>query len=110
MPQYSLTETTDKFKCPETKKELNSFLGLAGFYRSFIPNFAQISQALNRVTSDTVVFAWDNTYAQAFCTLKALLSSKPVLRLPHFGKPFIIEVDASKLCAWRYPVARKSNW
>lgn len=94
-PQYKLTEAIDNFKRPETKKELKSFLGLAGFYRSFITNFAQISQPLNRLTSDTVVFAWDNTCEQAFCTLKALLSSKPVSRFPHFGKPFIIEVDAS---------------
>ena len=50
---------------------------------------------MNRLTSDTVVFAWDDTCEQAFCTLKALLSSKSGLLFPHFGKQFIIEVDAS---------------
>ena len=94
-PQYRLTEAIDNFKRPETKKELKSFLGLAGFYRSFIPNFAEISHPLNRLTSDTVAFSWDDTCEQAFCTLKAHLSSKPVLHFPHFGKPFIVEVDAS---------------
>ena len=44
----------DKFKHPETKEELKIFLGLAGFYRSFIPNFARSSHPLNRLTSDTL--------------------------------------------------------
>ena len=73
-PQSRLAEAIDSFKRPDTKRELKSFLGLAGFYRSFIPNFAEISRPLNRFTSDTVVFEWNDTCEQAFCKLKALPS------------------------------------
>ena len=78
-----------------TKKELKGFLGLAGFHRSFIPNFAQICQPLNRLTSDTVAFEWDQNCEMAFSKLKQLLSSKPVLNFPNLGKPFVVDVDAS---------------
>ena len=42
-PQNRLTEAIESYKRPATKKELRGFLGLAGFYRAFIPNFADIS-------------------------------------------------------------------
>ena len=50
-PQSRLAEAIDGFKRPDTKRELKSFLGLAGFYKSFILNFAEISRPLNRLTS-----------------------------------------------------------
>ena len=55
-PQSRLTDVIRTFSRPTTRKELKSFLGLAGFYRSFIPNFADISQPLNNMSSDSIPF------------------------------------------------------
>ena len=94
-PQARLTEAIDNYKRPETRKELKGFLGLAGFYRSFIQNFAEICQPLNKLTSENVPFQWDDSCEIAFSVLKQKLSSKPVLSFPKLGEPFIVEVDAS---------------
>jgi hypothetical protein len=42
-----------------------------------------------------VVFVWSQDQEVAFAALKAALSSAPVLALPNFARPFIIETDAS---------------
>lgn len=94
-PQARLTEAMDNYKRPESRKELKGFLGLAGFYRSFIQNFAKICQPLNKLTSEAVPFQWDDACETAFAVLKEKLSSKPVLSFPKLGEPFIVEVDAS---------------
>ena len=56
-PQSKFTEAIPKYGVPETKKELKGFLGLAGFYRDFIPNFSHINKPLNELTSDKVPFS-----------------------------------------------------
>ena len=83
------------FPRPENRKEVKGFLGLAGFYRNFIQGFGNISHPLNRLTSDNVVFAWNDDCEEAFKKLKECLSSKPVLAFPRLGEEFIIDVDAS---------------
>ena len=94
-PQSRLTESIEQFQCPSNKKELKGFLGLAGFYRAFIPNFAHISQPLNELTGENIPFQWNTRRDNAFLALKQALSSEPVLKFPDFGQEFIVEVDAS---------------
>ena len=94
-PQARLTEAINNYKRPETRKELKGFLGLAGFYRSFIHNFAEICQPLNKLISENAPFQWDDSCETALSVLKQKLLSKPVLSFPKLGEPFIVEVDAS---------------
>eukprot|EP00794_Sanderia_malayensis_P019806 gene19806-21746_t len=96
-PQTRLTDAIRSYERPLTKKQLKGFLGLAGFYRAFIPGFATISQPLNSLTSDTVVFKWSDDCENAFNQLKEQLLSEPVLQFPNLNQPFVIEVDASDL-------------
>ena len=81
-PQARLTDAIRTYQRPSTKKELKGFLGLAGFYRAFVPNFSVISQPLNKLTSEYSQYVWTDDCEQAFCHLKDLLTSKPIL---HFS-------------------------
>jgi len=82
---------------PTTKKQLRSFLGLVGYYRAFVPNFAAIAVPLTDLTKKGVpnVLVWTDVHDQAFHTLKQCVCSPPVLRLPDMKKPFILQTDAS---------------
>ncbi|KAL4284928.1 hypothetical protein GQ457_16G014540 [Hibiscus cannabinus] len=79
---------------PQTVKEVRSFLGLAGYYRRFIRNYATIASPLTDLLRKDA-FNMTSAAAQAFSSLKQLLSSTPVLRLPDFTQPFTVETDAS---------------
>ena len=95
-PQARLTEAVQNFATPKSKKEIKRFLGLSGFYREFIKNFAEIAAPLNNLTRDQVVFQWTAECESAFQTLKRALLSSPVLAFPQTNKDFLVEVDASK--------------
>ena len=47
------------WKTPRNATEVRSFLGLAGYYRKFIKDFAKISAPLTRLTKKNLAFAWD---------------------------------------------------
>ena len=94
-PQSRLTEAISKFEQPKTKKEQKGFLGLAGFYRAFIRDFANIAEPLNKLTSDKIPFVWTDECTNAFSALKRDLLSHPVLRFPNLQQEFVVEVDAS---------------
>ena len=82
---------------PSTKKRVRSFLGLAGFYRRFIPEFAQIAHPLTDLTKKGKpnVVKWGDKEQRAFDTLKDAITSSPILRLPDFTKTFTLQCDAS---------------
>ena len=87
---------------PVTKKQVRGFLGLAGFYRKFIPNFSEIATPLTDLTKkdrSNRIVDWLSHHERAFQTLKSRLTSSPILRLPVFneGKPFILRSDASDI-------------
>ena len=96
-PQTRLTDAIKGFQPPKSKKELKSFIGLVGFYRHFIRDFADISHPLNVLTRDNVLFYWDTKCELAFEELKSRLLSKPVLAFPRIGEEFIVDVDASDI-------------
>ncbi len=84
-------------KIPETKKGVRAFLGLAGFYRKFIPNFAEIAVPLTDLTKkgQPNKVEWGDAQENALKSLKQALTSDPILKLPELDKPFILRTDAS---------------
>ena len=80
------------YRTPMAVKPLRSFLGLAGYYRRFVPRFSKIASPLNALTRKGVPYVWTPGCQRAFEKLKELLTSAPLLRYP---KPFILETDAS---------------
>lgn len=80
---------------PTTAKEVRSFLGMASWYRRFIPSFATIVAPLTGLTKKHVSFAWTEKCEEAFRNIKNCLVSPPILTCPDFDKPFILQTDAS---------------
>jgi hypothetical protein len=80
---------------PTNVKALQSFLGLAGYYRKFVRNFGIISQPLTNLLKKHCLFVWTRDLDIAFATLKQALVSALVLALPNFAKPFVLGTDAS---------------
>ena len=94
-PQERLVSAIREFQRPTTRRAVKSFLGMAGFYRTFVPNFAEIARPLTNLTSDNVKFEWSDSCEEAFQELKRRLASEPVLAFPRLGEPFVVDVDAS---------------
>ena len=87
------------FPVPNSKKQLQGFLGLANFNRKFVHKFAAITKPLTELLSDKCKFEWTERQQAAFDELKQILSHPPVLGLPDFNKPFTIQLDASEISA-----------
>jgi len=83
------------FARPRSGKDVRRFLGMAGYYRRFCPNFASVTVPLTSLLKKGVKFKWTEECERAFNQVKAMLSSPPVLRAPDFQRPFQLAVDAS---------------
>ena len=86
------------WRTPTSVREVRGFLGLAGYYRKFVPHFAQAAAPLAALTKKNAKFSWGPACQAAFCVLKKRLSSAPVLAQPDYtsaAAPFILDVDAS---------------
>lgn len=80
---------------PTSVSALRSFLGLAGYYRSYVPNFGRIASDLFTLTGKNQNWNWGEAQQKAFDSLKLLLSNTPVLIIPDVKKPFVMHTDAS---------------
>ena len=80
---------------PKNVKELQSFLGLANYYRRFIPGFAKLAHPLHKLLRKNVSFKWCDEQQEAFDSLKHLFTSAPVLIFPNVDLPFEVETDSS---------------
>ena len=88
-------ESIHKMPAQRTAKEVKQFLGLIGYYRKFIPRFADISRPLTKLTCHNVVFEWTDQCAKAFNQLHKLLMEYPTLRYPNPTQGYILYTDAS---------------
>jgi hypothetical protein len=80
---------------PQSKDELQSFLGLASYYRRFIKNFSSIVAPLTNATKgDKKAYQWGRPPEEAFVAIKKAVTSAPV-RLPDPEKPSVVTTDAS---------------
>ncbi|XP_039862407.1 uncharacterized protein LOC120718122 [Simochromis diagramma] len=97
-PQMDKVEAIQNCPRPRTKKEVRSFLGLVGWYRRFVPQFATIAAPLTALTGKNQrnPVTWTAECEQAFQGLKTCLCTTPVLWSPDFKKRFLVQVDASK--------------
>ena len=85
---------------PQGKAQRNRsdhFLGLAGYYRDFIPNFAAIAVPLSDLTwkGQPNKVEWGQAQEKAYQTINSYLTSEHILRLPDPAKNYFLRTDAS---------------
>lgn len=85
------------FPILNTKTQVREFLGLTGYYRWFILNYAAMVAILTDLTkkSAPVQVQWMEQCNRVFEELKHILCGSPVLHSPDFEKPLILQTDAS---------------
>ena len=98
-----LTNQMDKVKrvmnaeVPRNKTQVRSLLGLVGYYRNFVNNFASLTAPLSDLTKngkpDTV--QWSDDLQKRCEEIKSQFCNAPVLKLPDFDKYFVLRNDAS---------------
>ena len=77
-------------------KEIKQFLGLTGYYRKFVPRFADISRPLTTLMKKDAKFEWTPACQKSFELLKETLCGEPVLKYADTSKPYTLYTDASK--------------
>jgi hypothetical protein len=84
-----------EWKPPTTLPEVRSFLGLAGYYHRFIPNFSKIAKSITELLKKGNKYLWSEASDEAFKHLKRLLTTSPMLAQPDTTKSFDVYYDAS---------------
>lgn len=95
VPDPDRIETIKNWPSPKNKAQVQSFFGLANFYRQFVKNFAQVAEPLNALLRKGVRFVWTEACEEAFQTMKGQLARSDILAFPDFSKEFVVSTDAS---------------
>jgi RNase H-like domain found in reverse transcriptase/Reverse transcriptase (RNA-dependent DNA polymerase) len=77
-------------------KQVRSTLGVLGYQRPFIPQFAHLARPLTQLLKKEKKFEWTDECTKALDELIRIVASDPVLHRPDYTKPFTVEVDASQ--------------
>uniref|UniRef100_A0A383VGW9 Reverse transcriptase domain-containing protein n=1 Tax=Tetradesmus obliquus TaxID=3088 RepID=A0A383VGW9_TETOB len=80
---------------PRNPKEVASWLGLTGYYRRFVKDYAKVAAPLTDLLKKTNPWKWGAEEQQAFDTLKSSLLTPPCLRRADLSRPFYVHTDAS---------------
>ena len=93
-PSECKTRTVANFSEPRSAKDVQSFLGLAGYFRKFVPRYSIIARPLSDLLKKDVSFRFESREREEFGRLKAALSEKPVLKLYHAGAETQLHTNA----------------
>lgn len=96
-PETSKVAAVQAFPRPETKKQVRTFLGLTGYYRRFIKDYATFATPLTDLLKKSAPnqIKWTSQCNDAFLKLKAQLCCSPMLESPDFNRQFVVQTDAS---------------
>ena len=101
LSENGLSMEADKLKAvnewprPQNRKQILSFLGLCGYYRSFIENFSQIALPMTELLKESNEWKWNERVEKSFRHLQQAMLRAPVLTSPDPTRPFIVTTDSS---------------
>ena len=93
--QEKLEAINKKLLAPTNVDELHQFLGITGFYRKFVPFYANITNCLTKLLRKGTEFQWSEQCNNAFNILKEELCKMPSLQYLDPNKPFKVFTYAS---------------
>ena len=99
---------------PKNIIELRGFIGICTYYRKFVKGFSKLTYQLSDLNKK-YAFKWNEEDENSFQKMKEVMSSCPILALPDFSKPFVVECDASGegvgavLKQFQHPIAFESR-
>ena len=123
-PSPTKIKAVQGFPEPRSKKHVQSFLGLTGYFRKFIENYAKIAKSLSDLFKLNKAFVFDTAERKSFTELKYLLSKEPVLRIydpeaitelhtdasvEGLGAVLLQRYDNEKYCHPVYYMSRKTS-
>ncbi|GFO18748.1 Zinc finger protein [Plakobranchus ocellatus] len=93
----TLSELFKRLQEANFTREVRAFLGLVGYYKEFVPNFAAVSARLSDLVrkGQPNIVHWGDSQERAYNSLKVAVTSKPVLQLPDVNKRIVLRTDAS---------------
>lgn len=100
-PNLDKTKAIREYPIPNSKKEVQAFLGLSAYYRRFVMNYAKIARPLHKLLCKDTEFQWGDEQQEAFDSLRERLTTEPVLQAPDSKQDWYIFTDASKDCIGR---------
>ena len=80
---------------PKNEKELRGFLGILGYYRKFIKDFAKIAKPLTNALRKGEEISHSKDFIDSFNQCRNILTGSNILQYPDFTKQFILTTDAS---------------
>ena len=80
----------------ETPSQLQKFLGMVTYLSPFVPSLSSFTAPLHGLLKKDVEFTWNETYQDAFDSVKSLVCSNTTLCYFDVYRPVIIQVDSSK--------------
>lgn len=95
-PNPEKIQVIQNFPIPRTQKEIKRFLGLLGYYRKFIKDFAKLAKPFTECLKKGRKIDLNEKYIETFEVCKHILTNDPILQYPDFSQPFILTTDASK--------------
>ncbi|XP_075481210.1 uncharacterized protein LOC142521923 [Primulina tabacum] len=93
----SKIKAVSEYSVPKSVTEIRSFLGLAGYYRLFIPCLSSTTLPLTALAKKNVKFIWGSSCQENFEKVNQALTSAPVLSMPSGQREYVLYTDASKL-------------
>lgn len=94
LPRSAKVQAIVELPAPTTRRQLMRLLGMCGFYRRFVRNFAAVTARLTALLAKNAKWVWTPCCQEALEHIKAILSMEPMLKAPDFGRPFALAVDA----------------
>ena len=104
----SNTQAINNMHSPKTAKQVCTFLGLIGYYKKVIKDYAKMAKPLTLLSCHKAKFKWTPVHHTAFLMLKNAVTQATILHYPDPMKRYIVYTDASD-DAWEAQLLQKHD-